>query len=49
MDNIALKEQIRQKAYEIGIDKIGFTMLNLFMNWKNPLQNSIKGHQSVRT
>ena len=47
MDNIALKEQIRQKAYEIGIDKIGFTHAEPFYELEKSItEQHKKGHQS---
>ena len=47
VDNIALKEQIRQKAYEIGIDKIGFTHAEPFYELEKSItEQHKKGHQS---
>lgn len=47
MDYISLKDQIREKAYEIGIDKIGFTHAEPFYDLEEPIREQHrKGHQS---
>lgn len=47
MDNQSLKEQIRKKAYEIGIDKIGFTHAEPFYELEEPIkEQQRKEHHS---
>jgi len=47
VDYISLKDQIREKAYEIGIDKIGFTHAEPFYDLEDSIREQHKkGHQS---
>lgn len=47
MDYALLKEQIRKKAYEIGIDKIGFANAEPFYHLEDSIKEQHKkGHQS---
>ncbi|HZK47570.1 MAG TPA: QueG-associated DUF1730 domain-containing protein, partial [Atopostipes sp.] len=47
MSNSLLKEKIREKAYEIGIDKIGFASAEPFYELEESIKEQhSKGHQS---
>src|SRR5690625_7673240 len=47
VDYISLKDQIREKAYEIGIDKVGFTHAEPFYDLEDSIREQHKnGHQA---
>ena len=47
MDIVKLQDRIREKAYDIGIDKIGFASANPFYELEESIKEQhLKGHQS---